>query len=288
MKRFRVSSKQQGMRLLAYLREMIPEASSVKFLKRVIDAKGCKVNGKVILFSTTLLKSGDTVEIDFSFAPQKVSTAPFPILYEDEGILICNKPPGIVCENKAINTHFPAYRGSLLLIHRLDKETSGALLIAKSEKSKKQMIELFKQLKVQKSYLALVDGVFKNEKGKVENFLSKKGEYQGQTLYGSSPTGQKAVTFWKCLKKGKNASLLLCLPVTGRTHQLRVHLKEMGHPILGDFQYGKQFKCSYQPARHLLHAYELRFTHPVTNQELHIKAPLLPDFEAAMNCLFPK
>jgi 23S rRNA-/tRNA-specific pseudouridylate synthase len=268
--RFKV--QESGIKLLSFLRCELAEQVSAKAIKRAIDGKRCKVNGRVETFSTHPLSRGDVVEIDLTLAPhEKIAT-----LYEDDALWIVNKPAGISSEPKNF---------SAKLVHRLDKETSGALILAKKESTFRRMVELFSQKRVKKEYLAIVDGTVQQEKGACTSRLAKKHTYQGQTVYGSSSKGVEAITHWKKLAAGNNATLLLCEPVTGRTHQIRVHLKELGHPILGDTQYAKTFRCAYHPSRHLLHAARLTFPHPETHVPLDVKAPLPADFLEALKRL---
>ncbi len=283
---FSVSASDEGMTLLSFLRRHCPDAPSVKAIKRAIDGKSCKVNGRIETFSSHPVRKGDRIAIDLS--PQRSVEKLVPsILFEDEVLLICNKPPGMVSENRILNQALPRYDGKLILVHRLDKETSGVLIVAKDSATQKKMIALFKEHRVQKRYLALVDKPIAKESGKIDNYIGKKSAYQGQTIYGvvDPKKGQHAVTLWKCLKKVKTASLLLAEPVTGRTHQLRVHFSKIGHPILGDAQYGKQFICKVNPSRHLLHAYSIRFPHPVNQKEIEAIAPIPRDFSEALASL---
>ena len=275
MKRtFKVSSDEKGQRLLAFLREKCPDAPSVKALKRSIEGKLCRINGKIETFSTHILKTGDVVEIDIDRdAPVKYKPL---LLWEDDVLAAYDKPAGVVCEPKA----FPGK-----LIHRLDKDTSGVVLVAKNEKILEQMIEIFRQKKVQKEYLAVVDGLVRDKKRTITSRLAARHHFQGQTLYGSSPTGQEAITEWELVGVGTKSSLLLCKPITGRTHQLRVHLKEAGHPIVGDYLYTRVFQCPCEAKRHLLHAYKIRFPHPVTNQEVEVIAQLPADFIQALESI---
>ena len=267
MSRFRVARQQK---LLAFLRDELQGKVSVKEIKRAIDEKRCLVNGRIERISTRILSPNDQVEIELLSRKRSFT---FPILYEDEWLLIVDKPAGALSEKIKI--------GRTILVHRLDKETSGALILAKSLEAKEKMVELFRQKAIEKTYYALVDGEVRSKKGRVQNFLVKKRIQHGQPIWGSSKTGRPgelALTLWECLEKGKNASLLLCQPITGRTHQLRVHLSEMGHPILGDLQYGKNFTCPLKARRQLLHAFSLHFRHPYTEKEIEIKAPLPEDF----------
>jgi 23S rRNA pseudouridine955/2504/2580 synthase len=261
---FRVSVEEHGVRLLAFLRGRCPEGLSVKAIKRAIDSRGCTINGRMESFSTHVVKGGDLVILRLQ--EQEPVLTPT-ILYEDEHLLICNKPAGMVSEN-VVFPHKPD------LIHRLDKDTSGALMLAKTKEMKEQMIALFKLKQVRKFYLAVVDKNVKEPHGKIEQCLVKKHQYQGQTIWGTAERGLSALTYWECLKQMEDSSLLLCEPVTGRTHQLRVHLSSIGHPIVGDYQYAKRFKCAFKASRQLLHAHRLVFTHPLSKKPIDLKAPL--------------
>ncbi len=271
--RFKVTAQEKGMTLLAFLRDNCPEAPSVKALKRAIEGKRCTINGRVETFSTHQLKTGD--EICLELNEEKKSLKPV-LLWEDDNLRVFDKPAGVVCDPKNFKGH---------LVHRLDKETSGVLLVAKTKPVLEAMIELFRQKEVHKTYLALVDGLVKEKKGTIVSRLAPKHRFQGQTVYGSGPHGELAETRWVKVKEGAKATLLECYPITGRTHQLRVHLKEAGHPILGDYHYAKQFKCGYTAHRHLLHASEISFPHPISKKQLIFKAPLPKDFSQALQDL---
>ena len=251
------------MTLLAFLREKVQGAFSVKALKRAIDAKQCLVNGRVEFFSTHRMKEGDEVILKVAVAKKELRLT---ILYEDDYLLICDKSPGITCDDKTFNAYLPDFEGCLELIHRLDKETSGVVLVAKKSSFKEKMIDLFSKKEVHKTYFAIVDGEIRQEKGEIENYLAKKHVYEGGVIYGptTKEKGKRAITLWKCLKKRREASLVQCEPITGRTHQIRVHLSGIGHPVLGDYQYGKRFLCKVKPPRHMLHASRLEFVHPET------------------------
>ncbi len=274
---WRVSSTQAGRRLLQFLREECSAAPSVKAIKRAIDGKCCTVNTHIQTFSSHRLHEGDLVSLKEGAFHEKEIPLPTP-LYEDEELLIVHKPAGVLSESLP---HFP--------VHRLDKETSGVLILAKTPLMQTQMMTLFKQRQVEKRYLALVDGSPSSNEGVIDNHLGKKGGYEGQTLYGAvSPAqGMRAITQWRCLCRSPSAALLLCSPRTGRTHQLRVHLSEQGHPILGDRQYARHFKTRYHPERNLLHAYQVSFSHPRTHAPLKITAPIPVDFKEALDAVLP-
>jgi 23S rRNA-/tRNA-specific pseudouridylate synthase len=275
MKRtFEVLISEHGIKLLPFLRKRWTGAHvpSVKALKRAIDGKRCRVNGRIETFSTYQLRKRDRVEIEVVEAQE----LKLKILFEDEFLIVCDKPAGLVCEPK----NFPAK-----LVHRLDKETSGVLILAKKEPVRHQMIALFTKHRVKKEYVALVDGTVLKKEGKIATRLAKKHAYEGQTIYASALKGEEAITEWRCLGNGQKSAFLLCQPITGRTHQLRVHLKEIGHPILGDTQYAKKFVCPVQPHRHLLHAYRISFPHPLTGETVTVEAPLPEDFLEALEAV---
>lgn len=276
--KFKVEEAHHGLSLLTFLKKKCPDLSSVKSLKRAIEAKECLVNGRVEFFSSYKLVRGDVVELRaiLPTAPDRIDCE---IVFEDASLLIINKPAGVLSDPSAI-AKVLGKNISLFLIHRLDKNTSGLLMLAKTSEMLQKMKELFVQKEVYKYYIALVDGSLPKKSGVIENYLGKKGSYQGQTIYGQveANQGDQAITYWKSLAKGLRCSLVLLEPKTGRTHQLRVHLKEMGHPILGDYQYAKNFVCPIQPSRQMLHAWALHFIHPLTQEDLWITSSIAEDF----------
>ncbi len=327
-RRWRVSKQEAGTRLLQFLRGKCSDAPSVKAIKRAIDGKCCTVNRRIETFSSYILKENDIVELKpFEAIPKSVEIFTFdkasdpglqqaepvskqpmckhmgdadsckdgddgavksedfnrfrykkektPVLFEDKDLLIINKPSGVVSEGK-------------FLVHRLDKETSGVLVLAKNQSMQEAMEALFKKREVHKIYLAIVDGKVAQDEGVIDNALGKIHSYQGQTIYRAvdAKKGKRAITSWKCLKRGKQASLLQCEPYTGRTHQIRAHLSGMGHPILGDVQYGKRFCCTFHPQRNMLHAYRIQFKHPSTGQKMDIVAPIPSDFKETLDGAF--
>jgi len=285
--RFFVASKEKGIKLLAFLKEKCHHISSVKALKRAIEAKACKVNGKVERFSTSILQTGDEVEFNLEVLKAKRSVPKkITILHEDEDLLICDKPAGVISQNEPFQKAFPQFKTRLKLVHRLDKETSGIIVLAKNEEAKKKMEQLFEERKVYKAYLAIVDGIPGSLSGKIVNYMAKIGSFHGQSIWGVvKKKGLRAITGWKVLRRGKKTALVLCEPETGRTHQIRVHLLEMGHPILGDFQYCRDFACPYPAERQLLHAYRLSFDHPITQKKIDCLAPIPEDFHQAQEAL---
>lgn len=293
MSTWKVSPSEQGMKLIDFIRQHIESECSLRQIKRWIEGNLCTINGKTERFASTLVIAGDAIELATSHtdAPttKKRPSDTHSVLYQDADLLIYNKPAGIACTDSVfLKSLEPICRG-LLLIHRLDKGTSGALMLAKNERTRLAMIEQFKKKKVLKKYFALVDGVVRNEKGVMESYLGKLAAFQGQSVWGSvtKDQGIHAETRWRIFQRGREATLLECVPVTGRTHQIRVHLSEMGHPILGDYQYGKKFVSSYRPHRSFLHAFSLSFEHPFTLTPIYVEAPLPHDFKEGIDKLCP-
>lgn len=269
-----VPASAHGETLLSFLRGNLKQYPSVKAIKRAIDAKQCKINRRVETFSTHPVSASDEIEIRLELESVEIKPV---VLFEDESLIAYHKPPGRTSES--FQEHF--------LVHRLDKDTSGVLLLAKTEGMRDALIDLFAKRQMEKIYLAICDGKVMQQEWKVDNFLEKKASYQGGSLYGSTKRGGKrAISEFQRLKFCETASLVQVQIHTGRTHQVRVHLKEKGHPILGDFQYGRQFRCNYQPKRQMLHALQISFVHPVTGEQLTINAPIPQDFRDTEKTLF--
>lgn len=284
------TTNDSGAKLLSFISQHLEGKYSARFIKRAIEQNCCQINGRTERFASTILGTGDRVSLNLDQlpAPAASENEGKRVLYEDEALLVYDKPAGVTCDERGILKLLKKKGASLQLVHRLDKDTTGVLLLAKSSRIFENLVDQFKQLQVQKRYLALVDGVVLQEKGIIENYLGKKHAYAGQTIWGAvnAAQGLAAITEWQCLKRGVTASLLACFPKTGRTHQIRVHMAEMGHPILGDFQYGKEFQCPFRPVRILLHAEEIRIHHPTSGQALIFTAPIPDDFKIAQQELF--
>lgn len=264
-------SKQQP--LVTFIQAQLDAAPSKKEIRRILESNGCKVNGRFERFGSAWVERGDVVEFTYQ---QRVKKS-FITLFENEHCLIVDKPVNWVCDEANCRRTF----GSLIfLAHRLDKDTTGALLLAKGNEAKEALRDLFAERSMEKEYLALVDGVPRSSQGVIENFLMKKRSLEGQTVWGSAPSGDYAKTEWSLTKSGVSASLILCKPYTGRTHQIRVHMAEMGHPILIDRQYATTFRSRIFASRPLLHASRLSFI--FRGEAIDIQAPLPEDFIKGM------
>lgn len=265
LKKFTVDTRVQ---LAHFLQEKM--GMSGKKVRKLLEKNCCKVNGRVERFGSVWLLKGQIVEF---YLPQ-LEQSSWQVLLDTEFFSVLSKPDNWVCSEA--NCH-KTFHGKYFLVHRLDKDTTGALLLAKSSQVKQQLMDLFSSRVVKKTYLAIVDKVVAKDAGVVDNFLSKKCSFQGQTIWGSSGNGLHAITHWKVLKRGKSETLVECNPITGRTHQIRVHMAEMGHPLLVDRQYASRFYSKFQAQRPLLHAYKLEFNFQSISYQ--ITCPLPEDFK---------
>lgn len=283
--KFVIDDENHGKTLQGFLKEKSLGLSSNQ-IKKAIESKSCKVNDRIECFSSSLLRSGDSVEFDLV---EKSSPSNVSILFEDSFFVIIDKPSGLVSENEKVQSLLGVKSKGWRLVHRLDKDTSGLLFLAKTDEAEEAGKALFSQRQVEKIYLAIVDGKIE-KKGIIDNLLGKKGGYQGQSLYGAVlDKGLRAITHFKTLCYGVDSSLVLCDLKTGRTHQIRVHLSEKGHPILGDHQYGSRgFKCLHKSSHHLLHAWKMSFIHPFTQKKVELIAPLSKGFQKSMKELFSR
>ena len=281
-KSFIVSAKEEKTSLLTFLSTRI--ASSKRSLKQAIDQGALFRNGKIERFASTSLCFKDHLIFDVSklLLQRKKKSLALKLLYEEEEFLICYKPSGLLTDRHLFEKQL---QGNLYLVHRLDKLTSGLILIAKNREMGKRLEGLFRKREVEKTYLAVVKGTMKKKSGIIRGKLKKIASFSGQSILATTrdKQGRLAITSWECLKKNKKNSLLLCKPQTGRMHQLRVHLSEMGHPILGDYQYGRTTLFPSKVTRLCLHAFHLAFMHPKTHKKICIKSPMPSLFKSLMS-----
>ncbi|MCB1116974.1 MAG: RluA family pseudouridine synthase [Chlamydiia bacterium] len=284
--KFTVSRFDEGVRLSSFVRAHVEGNYSLSAVKRAIDRCAVQVNGHTECFSSYKVAYGDELSLDLEVLGAAAELAPIraqQVLYEDEQLLIFDKAPGVVCDEEELSELFP----NTHLVHRLDKETSGVVALAKTPLTKNYMEELFRKREVKKDYLAIVVGEMGEDRGVIDNPLQKIVSYDGQSLWGAAPKGRglRAVTYWQRLKWGGGLSLVRCQPKTGRTHQIRVHLSHIGYPLLGDRQYGRDADTSFVADRHLLHAKGLSFIHPVTGELIRVESAVPPDMQAAIETI---
>ncbi|MGD2168956.1 MAG: RluA family pseudouridine synthase [Chlamydiota bacterium] len=255
--------------LLQFLKKAYPLSLSNKTIKQALEKGCCTVNGKIERFASIKLFAQDVVSFKYNPSVNKKAKKPT-VLFEDEYFYVIDKPVDLLSSQKSMQDFFP---GSYL-VHRLDKPTTGCMIIAKSLTVQKKFIDLFKNKKIKKTYYACVDKKVKGDKGVIKSYLYRKGYFQGQTIWASNPQGKGlyAETHWEKIAVKEDYSIIKCTPITGRTHQLRVHMKEMGHPILKDAQYCRSFFSKLSTNRLLLHAAEISFEHPFTNSMLTVSS----------------
>ena len=214
-----------------------------------------------------------------------------PIVYEDDALVAIDKPSGIAVHGgsgvahgviESLRSMRPQAR-FLELVHRLDRETSGVLLVAKKRASLVALHEMMRTRDMDKRYLVGVSGRFRNELQRVSLALAKRVDKAGDKRVSVSASGQEAQTVFRRIARGAEFSLLEAELLTGRTHQIRVHLSHLGHPVLGDDKYGN-FELNKRLRkeglkRMFLHAASLRFAHPLTGAEMKLEAPLPRDLE---------
>jgi 23S rRNA pseudouridine1911/1915/1917 synthase len=289
---FLIGTEEVGQRLDKLLAQRFPSYSRTYF-QNLIEMGCVLLNGEPAK-KRFLPEEGDEIEVCFqatpeaSLAPEEI---PLDILYEDEYIIAVNKPPGMVV-HPAPGHWSGTFVNALLghcshlapgndplrpgIVHRLDKDTSGVLIAAKTTLAHQKLIEMFSSRRMQKLYLAVCTG--KPRSGIVDLPIGRHPVHRKQMT--TLPDGREAITEFQVLAVGERNSLVLAKPKTGRTHQIRVHLKHLGCPVVGDALYG-----SADAERQLLHAYRLSFTHPITGATLNLTAPLPEDIKIWMQRL---
>lgn len=278
MDKWVVSSLEDNKKLLPFLKLKYKEKYTLKQLRFSIEHNFCLLNGKIERFASKNVRKGQIVEVEilphfgFSYESKR-------LLYEDDYFIAYDKPPFIASTwglDQVLIPHF----GSLFPVHRLDRDTSGILLFAKTKESQRRFEALFRQKLIKKMYHAIVLGAPSMPHGVVEMTLGAKNKLPGKSLWGQQSYGKYSKTFWRCDAKGKHLSLLSCVPITGRTHQIRIHLNHIGHPICGDIDYGgRELPSFLKPLRMMLHAKELIFSHPFFPKRIALVCPHPNDFQ---------
>jgi len=284
------------------LARAFPEHSRGAF-QRALEAGLVKENGKV-LAQDSEVQPGQTLEFTFpatTAAAMKAVDIPLDVIFEDKHLIVLNKAAGMVV-NPGIGTGEDTLVHALLahcagelsgvggierpgIVHRLDKETSGLLVVAKNDPAHRALADQFASRALKKEYLALVSGVPKADSGTIDRSISRHPVHRYRMTTGEG--GRPSRTDWTIEKKfGAYAALVRCRIHTGRTHQIRVHLKSLGHPVLGDSTYGwKQNPAMPGPPRVMLHAEHLVFSHPVNGKTMDLTAPLPKDFKQLVAAL---
>lgn len=281
-----------GKRIDSYLAENT-EFSRVH-IQKMIENQKILVNGKKTKVSYKIQKD-DKIEVEKEIPTEislKAQDIPIDILYEDNDIIVVNKPKGMVVhpangnpDGTLVNAVMAICKDSLSgiggeirpgIVHRLDKDTSGVIVVAKNDKAHINMSEQIKNHEVEKTYIALVKGFVKEEEATINMPIGRSTKDRKKMAVNKN--GKNAVTHFKVLKRFKNYTLLEVKIETGRTHQIRVHLSEIGYPVVGDTVYSNG-KNEWGIKGQCLHAKSLKFKHPITGKEMFIEAPLPKYFE---------
>lgn len=295
-----------------FLVRMLPDLSRAG-IHRAFDA-GLVLREGVPLTKNSRVAEGEVLEFS---QPEVVSSAlvavsiPLEIIFEDEHLLAINKESGMVVhpgagtdQDTLVHALLAHCQGALSgiggverpgIVHRLDRETSGLILVAKTDKAHRGLAELFAKRDLEKEYLALVGGAPELMSGTIRTPIGRHPVHRHKmAVMADEEKGRSAHTDWEIVERYDKAySLVRCQIHTGRTHQIRVHLSSMRHPLMGDSTYGYRpdSRLPVSPARVMLHASRLKLRHPITGDELSLKASIPPDFREQVDqlrILFPK
>lgn len=282
-----IKSDSDGIRLDKYLARNTTFSRS--YLQKLIDEERIKINGKIIK-SSQKVKCGDVITIEPPPAQTieaKPEEIPLDIIFEDEYLIIINKPQNMVVHPAPGN-----YTGTLVnallfsqrnlstingvirpgIVHRLDKDTSGLIIIAKDDKAHKGLSSQLKNHLIEKKYLTLVHGIIKNDEDTICTAIGRNPKDRKKMSVVED--GKEAITSYKVIERLNNKYTFLEVIIkTGRTHQIRVHMSYIGHPIVGDAVYGKKVN-EFGLTGQLLHSYSLGFVHPITGIYMNFIAPL--------------
>lgn len=312
-KNFVISEFEVGLRLDAFLAEEI-DAWSRSRLQKLIDEGEVTVNGGAIK-SSYKLREGDTVEVELAESPDErfePEDIPLDVIFEDDILAVINKPAGMIVhpgagvtsgtlanaiafrfQNDAANESEGPRSNRVGIVHRLDKDTSGLIVVAKNELTAEKLSAQFHDRKVSKSYIALVHGFVRKLTGKIEEPIAR--DRSNRTKMAVNKNGRNAVSFYKVRKRYERYTLLDVDIRTGRTHQIRVHMAHLNHPIIGDETYNEGRDKTIQDAqvrsgisklgRFFLHAEKLSFTHPVTKERLEFVQPMPSELIALLELL---
>jgi 23S rRNA pseudouridine1911/1915/1917 synthase len=292
-------------RLDKFLADHVPDLSR-SAAQRLIDGGRVTVNGEPVKPSYKV-NPGDLLVVLFpgeesvGLLPEVI---PLDIVYEDRALLVVDKPAGMVVHPapghsggtlvNALLARYPELAASDEerpgIVHRLDRDTSGLILVARSEKVRRALQQQFKDRRVHKAYLALLDGHLQPAWGRIEAPVGRDPHHRQRMAVQTG--GREALTEYHVLEQFSHQvgpaagdyTLVEAEPLTGRTHQIRVHFASIGHPVVGDAVYGRR-KCPLPVPRQFLHARRLGFRHPLTGEQIEIEAPLPEDLAPALELL---
>lgn len=295
---FLITEENKNKRLDTFLAENL-DGKSRSFIQGLIEKEEVLVNSN-IKKSNYKLRIGDEVQVNIpdpthvNIEPENI---PIDIIYEDSDVIVVNKPQGMVVHPAPGN-----YEGTLVnallnhcsdlsgingvarpgIVHRIDKDTSGILVVAKNDNAHNKLSEQFKEHSITRVYLALVEGIIKEDEGTIDAPLARHPKERIKIAI--VPSGRRAVTHYKVIKRFKEHTLVQCKLETGRTHQIRVHMCHIGHPLVGDPVYGYK-KQKFNLEGQMLYAQKLGFIHPKTNEYIEFQCDIPSYFKNVLDIL---
>jgi len=305
----RLSPAHAGWRLDRALADAVPTLSRER-LKALIHSGAVEAEGKALRDPATKVRGEESLRVavpEPSPAHNAPQDIPLKVAFEDEHLLVIDKPAGLVVHPAAgnldgtlVNALLHHCGGSLSgiggvarpgIIHRIDKDTSGLIVVAKTDVAHEGLARQFATHSIDRRYLAIVGGVPKSNQGTVDAPLARSATNRKKIAIVEGKRGKRAVTHWRRLNVLNDAALVECRLETGRTHQVRVHMASIGHPLLGDPVYSRSGKTHGKILKELefhrqaLHAAELGLTHPVSKHRLSFSSPMPPDMQELFNAL---
>lgn len=288
--RIEVENLEKNERIDKYLSSKLDDSFSRAKIQKLIDEELILVNDKIIK-SSYKVSNGDVIlitdkEEDMSVKPEKMN---IDIVYEDDDVMVINKKSGVVVHPAPGNYSGTLVNGLMYLskdlshvngefrpgiVHRIDKDTSGLLIVAKNDKAHRILAEELKEKKIKRKYIALVSGVINHDIGEIDAPIGRDPSDRKKMCV-TSTNSKDAITHFRVLERYKNASLIECELETGRTHQIRVHMKYINHPVINDPVYGKS---NHGEFGQLLHAKEITFTHPTTKEVMTFSCEVPEEF----------
>ena len=311
---FLVETEAAGTRLDVFLAACLPEMSRAR-LRRLIEDENVTISGRVVAKPASKMRAGELIEIEFEESPPAGDLTPeeipLDIVYEDDDLVVVNKPANLVVHPGAgvsggtlanalafYFAHLPARGGAQRpgIVHRLDRDTSGLIVVAKTEAAHENLSDQFRARTVFKSYVALVHGVVKIDSGRVEEPLGRDPRQRTRmAVIRRGAGGRAALTLYRVRRRFDRFTLLDAEIKTGRTHQIRVHLAHLKHPVVGDELYNAgRDRIIPDPAlrarvaalgRQFLHAEQLAFDHPRTDERVRFTAPLPTELNELLHFL---
>ena len=293
--RIEVENLEKNERIDKYLSSKLDDNFSRAKIQKLIDEELILVNDKVIK-SSYKVSNGDVIlitdkEEDMSVKPEKMD---IDIVYEDDDVMVINKKSGVVVHPAPGNYSGTLVNGLMYLskdlshvngefrpgiVHRIDKDTSGLLIVAKNDKAHRILAEELKEKKIKRKYIALVSGVINHDIGEIDAPIGRDPSDRKKMCV-TSTNSKDAITHFRVLERYKNASLIECELETGRTHQIRVHMKYINHPVINDPVYGKS---NHGEFGQLLHAKEITFTHPTTKEVMTFSCEVPEEFNKILD-----